>query len=426
MLILNQKFKWLALLSGAFLLAGAAFAQDSGPLIDLLVKKGLINDQEGEELRADLARDSSAAVVSTISGGKSTNSIALSGRLQLQYAGLSSDQGPAYVSQFFLRRIYVGFNAGIGSNWTANFNYDFSGSNFDKAFMEWSGFWGEAPIALDFGLRKVNLGYEEYTSSGSLKAIERSPVTRFMVEPNNGRRLGAASYRMGVFLDGGPVDVRKGKSTGFFYGAAITNPQRTETILDAAIDGSKSSGSNAVNKPAYWVNVGYSQVMAVDRKFMIGAAYGQLPDIGGAGNTNYGKGYDISLYSVYGDATLGRFNLAGEYIHANVDGVLDAGAKAAGPSGYWIQPSFMATDKLEAVFRYSDVDADGRGIRTSDGVRSAPAVRTGQALKEYYAGFNYYFVNQDVKLQLGYVNGETSDGATEKVSGIRSQMQVNF
>ena len=82
MLILNQKFKWLALLSGAFLLAGAAFAQDSGPLIDLLVKKGLINDQEGEELRADLARDSSAAVVSTISGGKSTNSIALSGRLQ--------------------------------------------------------------------------------------------------------------------------------------------------------------------------------------------------------------------------------------------------------------------------------------------------------------------------------------------------------
>lgn len=419
------KSKLLATAAALFA-ASVAFAQDSGPLIDLLVKKGIIKDQEAEELRADLARDASAAVISTVSGGKSTNALSISGRIQLQYAGLTSDQGVAYTSQFFLRRVYLGVTAGIGRSWTANFNYDFSGSNFDKAYMEWAGYWGEAPIALDFGLRKTNLGYEEYTSSGSLKAIERSPITRFMVEPNNGRRLGASSYRMGVFLEGGSADVRKGKSTGVFYGAAITNPQRTETILDANIDGSKSAGNASVNKPAYWANVGYSKVIAADRKFVVGAAYGKLPDIGGAGNTNFGKGYDIDLYSIYGDATVGRFNLAGEYMHANVDGVLNAGTKAAGPSGYWIQPSFMATEKLEAVVRYSDVDADGRGIKASDGIRTAPAAKTGQALKEFYVGFNYYLVGQDVKLQLGYIQGETSDGASEKVKGIRSQLQINF
>lgn len=412
--------------AAALLAASVAFAQDSGPLLDLLVRKGVINDQEAEELRSDLARESSAAVIATVSGGKSTNSLAISGRLQLQYAGLSSDQGAPYTSQFFMRRVYFGVTAGIGRNWTANLNYDLSGSFFDKAYMEWSGYWGEAPIAVDIGLRKTNLGYEEYTSSGSLKAIERSPVTRFMVEPNNGRRLGASSYRMGVFLEGGSLDVRKGKSTGLFYGAAITNPQRTETILDAAIDGSKSAGNASVNKPAYWANVGYSKVIAADRKFVVGAAYGLLPDIGGAGNTNFGKGYDIDLYSIYGDATFGRLNVAAEYLHANVDGVLNAGTKAAGPSGYWIQPSFMATEKLEAVFRFSDVDADGRGIKASDGIRSAPALRTGQALKEYYVGLNYYFVGQDVKFQLGYIQGETGDGASEKVEGVRSQLQINF
>ncbi len=85
------KSKWLALAAGALLAAGSALAQDSGPLIDLLIKKGLINDQEGEELRADLAREASAAVTSTISGGKSTASLSIAGRIQVQYAGLATD-----------------------------------------------------------------------------------------------------------------------------------------------------------------------------------------------------------------------------------------------------------------------------------------------------------------------------------------------
>ncbi len=47
----------LALCGGIALTAATAVAQDSGPLIDLLVKKGLINDQEAEELRTDLTKD---------------------------------------------------------------------------------------------------------------------------------------------------------------------------------------------------------------------------------------------------------------------------------------------------------------------------------------------------------------------------------
>ncbi|HEX7631981.1 MAG TPA: porin, partial [Lacunisphaera sp.] len=88
--MLNLKSKLLALVA-TLLCAGTALAQDSGPLIDILVKKGIINDQEGENLRADLAREAATAVTSTISGGKSTASLSISGRLQFQYAGLSTD-----------------------------------------------------------------------------------------------------------------------------------------------------------------------------------------------------------------------------------------------------------------------------------------------------------------------------------------------
>ena len=55
--MLNLKSKWLALLGGALLAATPALAQDSGALLDLLVKKGIITDQESETLRADLSRD---------------------------------------------------------------------------------------------------------------------------------------------------------------------------------------------------------------------------------------------------------------------------------------------------------------------------------------------------------------------------------
>jgi hypothetical protein len=44
----------LLAIAGTLLLGSAlARAQDNGALLDLLVRKGLINDQEAEEVRAD-------------------------------------------------------------------------------------------------------------------------------------------------------------------------------------------------------------------------------------------------------------------------------------------------------------------------------------------------------------------------------------
>ena len=40
-------------------------AQDAGALVDKLIKKGILTDQEGEEVRADIMRDFSQTEAST-------------------------------------------------------------------------------------------------------------------------------------------------------------------------------------------------------------------------------------------------------------------------------------------------------------------------------------------------------------------------
>ncbi len=417
----NLKSKLTAVLA-ALLCAGSALAQDSGPLIDLLVKKGLINDQEGEELRADLSREAAAAVTATISGGKNTAALQIAGRMQVQYAGLGTDitgaaTNPASTAHFFLRRIYWGAKANLGNGWSSSLNYDFAGSTFDEAKITWT---QSDALSVDVGLRKVPFGLEEwYTSSGSLKAIERSPATRYWVESNNGRRLGAGSYRIGVYA-AGKAD------NGLFYNVAVTNPERNED----GIAGVTSAGTAANNNLSYWGNVGFKGKSGESLNYVLSASVGSLPDQGGTSNTNLGKGHNLTVYSLWGTVTNGPFDLEAEFFGGSDQQGVSA-TQNAKPSAYWIQPSYKLTDNLEATIRYTQIYAGQRGVNLSDGIRSAPGGGTMKNMNEWYFGFTQFFRGNDVKLQLGYIIGESNDTvaggtAKAKTTGVRSQMQVNF
>jgi hypothetical protein len=86
--------------------------------------------------------------------------------------------------------------------------------------------------------------------------------------------------------------------------------------------------------------------------------------------------------------------------------------------------------------RYTFVDSDGRGIQTSDGIRSSASGGTMNELMELFLGVNWYIVGNEakheVKLQAGYLFGESRDtingasGPKANVQGLRSQLQVNF
>jgi hypothetical protein len=411
----------------ALLCAGAVIAQDSGPLIEALLRKGILTDQEAEDLRADLANENMAKL-GTTSGTPNLSKLVFSGRFQAQFVNFdTSIKGttaqPAYAQHFFLRRIYLGVKPVFSNGWSAFLNYDFAGSTFDAAYIEKI----FNPLAVvQAGFKKAPIGYEEYfISSGALKSIERSPITRFFVESNNGRRLGAGSYRQGVWLSG--------KNGPWSYELAVTNPERDESAAGVA-----GTGSSANNNFSYWANLNYSKAFAEGQgQFKTGATYGLLPDQGGTSNTNLGKGFDLAVWSIYADLRYRNFSLMGEYFGGKDEsGVTIANVtRDAKPSGYWIQPSYRY-GPYEAVVRYTFVDSDGRGVQTADGIRSTPSGGTMNKLSEWFVGANWYLVGNEakheVKWQLGYIWGQSKDsvagasGPKAYTEGVRSQLQVNF
>jgi polyhydroxyalkanoate synthesis regulator phasin len=121
--------KSLALVAGICITSSALLAQDSGPLIDLLVKKGVVSDQEAEDLRVELQKDfavnSSAGKLNLSS---SLVEFKLSGDLRMRYEANSQTPelatGSAAVSNETSRQRYrFRFNGDmiLQKGWTAGF-----------------------------------------------------------------------------------------------------------------------------------------------------------------------------------------------------------------------------------------------------------------------------------------------------------------
>ena len=422
-----KKTVTVALVGGTLLAGNMSSAQDGGALIDALIRKGILTNQEAEDIRADLIKENNTVPAHAFAGGKVTDRLSLGMRMQAQYANLGTEVAgspvnPVSVDHTFLRRMYLTLKAEVGGNWGAQFTYDFAGGSYDDAIIIWS---PRPDLKFDFGLRKVNVGYEERRSSGDLRAIERSGLTRYFVESNNGRRLGAASYRIGVHMDG-----KRGltNALGVVYSAAVTNPERNETFSGASL-----AGDNTNNHVALWGNFGLVGRLAENRgTWIAGFGYGWEPDQGGFGTANLGRGFDLSLYSAYFEGTFGPFSLLSEYLTANVErGRATPGNGNAWPRGWFAQPTLLLTDTLELCVRYTWLDSDQRGVTLADVVRSAPGGVVMNRFNDWYVGFNYYLRSLDLRFQLGAVWGQTRDTVTgapaeATTRGVRSQVQLQF
>jgi hypothetical protein len=437
--MLTNKLLKSFLLGGIILSGGAAFAQptnSNAALLDLLVKKGVLTSDEAKELSAEIAKSSGGQDVVTNPTDSYVKRLTFNGRFQIQFADIGASIAnnpinPVAQDSFLLRRVYFGGRVDFTNNLSAVLTYDFANASFDNLYAEWK---QSDALVVDAGLKKAPFDYEEVTSSGSLKAIERSTVTRWFDEPNNGRRLGAASYRIGLYASGtqGPV----------FYQVAVTNPERNEYSGDGTsgptVDGQSGvqTGSTAANNSlGYYGWIGLADKLANNQgSYRVGIEGGYLPDQGGPSTTT-GQGNNLSLYGVFTDETFGLFNIQAEYLSANDPngGGTNINSK---PWGYWIQPSYYVIPKvLEAVVRYSYIDSDHRGVALSDGIRSSPSGGTMNDLDEWYIGGNWYIDGNDVKLQFGYIMGESKNSTAlvapavqpdAKASGIRTQVQINF
>ncbi len=414
----------LRLLLLGLLLAAPVAAQDSAALVNALIRKGILTNQEAEDIRADLLLEN-APVSAGTSQSPNLARLAIAGRVQFQYAHLATDidgpaADPATVNHLFLRRVRVSFRATFREGWSAHMNYDFGNANFDAAQIEKI---FSPQLKLQAGYWKAPIGYEEYfTSSGELKAIERSTINRYFVESNNGRRLGAGKYRNGIWLLG-----NNGGNLSWDF--AVTNAEAQGVAVSDAL----AQGSGANNQLAYWGSVAYQRPFAeAAGRLKLGATYGFLPDQGGR---TVGTGNDLAVWSAYFDWRYLNGSLIGEYMGSDNE----RGASATRDSqsdGWSLMATYRVTPRFEPVLRYSRIDSDGRGVQLGDGIRSAASGGTHDKMHEWFLGTNWYLLGDEakheVRWQAGYIFGESSGipitGAPAKatVQGVRSQLQLSY
>jgi polyhydroxyalkanoate synthesis regulator phasin len=123
----KYSFKWLAFAGILTLGASSLFAQDSGPLIDLLVKKGIVTDQEGEQLRADLIKDFAANSSSgKLNLSSSLTELRISGdvRVRYEYRQGESLTGDNVDRSRFRYRLRPTITGKLGSDWLFGFRLE--------------------------------------------------------------------------------------------------------------------------------------------------------------------------------------------------------------------------------------------------------------------------------------------------------------
>lgn len=407
----------LAPLAGLVLALAAsplAAAVDGDALLDALVRKGVLSRDEASALVRETQKPAAPALV--VPAGKSVSKLVIGGRVQAQFVALSADESgaaePADTLHFLLRRVYLTARAEFGPAWDAGFVYDLVNTSFDLAAVRWKG----EDLSLQAGYRLVNANREQSTSSGALKAIERSAATRYFAEDASGANLGAGGYRVGVFAEGSPAP--------WFWGAALTNPEPASNLAVA-----KAPGTAATNSVALWLNGGFERKSDSGR-LLVGAGLGYLPDQGGAPVGGAGKGDDILTGNVFFDLTSGRFALLAEFLAARDEGSSVSGDDALCIGGF-VQPSWAFTPSLEGVLRIGYLDTDGRGVALKNTIPGAGSTTAADRMFDAYLGGTWYFRGNDLKLQAGLIYARGDDnpaGGDRRVEtyGARSQLQMNF
>ena len=112
--------KYLTLLTLLVSAAMTASAYESGPLIDLLVKKGIINDQEAEDLRSELADEFADTSAGKIQLGSTVKELAIKTDVRLRYQNEESGKpGADTKSRSRWRyRIKIGADYQFANGWS--------------------------------------------------------------------------------------------------------------------------------------------------------------------------------------------------------------------------------------------------------------------------------------------------------------------
>ena len=181
-----------------------AFSADSEALLDKLREKGVLSEEEYQQMRTDARAERRAqalkeaneeekkvkkaeSAASELTGrfrdgfswesGDKENSISLSGRIQADYRRFSNDSGSvtspsgASADTFDIRRAYLGVSGKLYNDWTFELTTDLAADTIEYA---WINYKFSDLVQTRIGAFKMPFSYEELTSSRLIDFQERS------------------------------------------------------------------------------------------------------------------------------------------------------------------------------------------------------------------------------------------------------------
>ena len=393
------------LIAAAAITSVSAFAQDKATL-DLLVKKGLITAEERAKTLDEAAKARTASGLNKIFVKEDAiKRLTFAGRVQTQYESIGGTTTSAAgvetkaldLNNGFMRRLYLGFKADMGEGISAELVNNFADNTLDKAI-----FTADSPYGtFVLGYQKVQWGLEENTSSSKMYTIERSASNRFWNEGVSSSSLGRLGFGA--------------RHTGLHYAGKYA-VDAAQTLEYGASVGNASQGqaNNSGNDIATFANLIYSYKISDTNKHSLGLNWGSARDTRTAAGTGIGAGVNsatISGFNPYIKSQFDNLIVQAEFISTTNEAVTGSTPNAVErkPEGYTILAAYKFTEQVEGVVRYSQLDTDGQGATFGGLYRDGSNV-TGVYNKfdSVYIGVNYYFVDHNAKIMLGYEQAKAS------------------
>ena len=354
---MNFNKKLAVAVSGAVLLMAGqvALADSATDIVDALVSKGILTEEEGKLItKGHTSKTSVTPVVKekdgafTLESANGRNSISLTGRMHLDYRfneggfedGRIEDRDTqSLADQFELRRARLG----VKGKFAKDFKYEVVGNlpgtaTIDVAFLDWAKY---DKFQIRTGKFKQPFGLEQLTSSNNIALMERSYVDQtvpgkkiglqVMGAPGAGLTYALSTYQphdTELNISGG------GKASGAARGtinfAEIMGNK--EMIMHVGLSGLDTAYSISTSSTSQTNNVSDDQRGTISSfrtpgRGLNNAFRGQVngdpcttAGVSGGCTSEFGATVKQQAYGLEGIFASGPFKLAGEYSEANYKG----------------------------------------------------------------------------------------------------------
>lgn len=368
----------LSILLISFTLIGKNIGQTTNDVLNLLVQRNLISQNEADSLRADAAIKQQEADAKRKSfPANAGKAIQLAGYSQIRYQNLDE---PGKIDGFDVRRARLDVKGAISPYFGYRLQTEFGGTSGVKLIDAYADVKLYNFFNLTIGQQKVPFSLENLASSNKVELIDRSQVVEALVARgkdvignHNGRDIGVqATGTLLTLKDRAIIDYR----IGIFNGGGVNALDNNET---------KDVVTRLIFHPIAGLDLGGSYYNGVGR-------FGTPVDNRGRNRLGFELSYDLKNFSVrseYIDGKDGEIKRSGYY----------------GQVGYFILPQ-----KLQVIAKYDfydpnkDLDKD--------------------AATWYVLGLNYNF-NATTRIQLGYTFREEEGTSINNNSAV-VQFQIGF